>query len=403
MKLSWGFTLPLLYCSASASSNPGHVYIWDSAAQVTNKQPPSVSPETARLILAQRLGVSKYHAIREPNEEQIRHINEFGGRSPALFGGDQSGNGAHALIWIDGVEDARHIIPESKQYSQFMISNPPPASVNERLVQDIIVQTESLPLKSDPLQKIYNSNIKILELLGRIQEPSLHDEYLSILRTDKLEKHQTSNMASAISELATLAQQEGFSLTVVVMPPTSTNSKRTVHSYGTYSLPAAFEARREWPEAVLTPPVPQPSAESQNSSMSDAESSPRLFQAEPVTGILPSCFSSLKHCQELTRNCTGHGSCALVRKGDKGQEGRSNCYSCQCTPTVVNVEDSKKTTYWGGPACQKKDVTIPFWLFAGTTVILIFLVGSGIGMLYSMGDEELPSVIGAGVSGPVRK
>lgn len=63
----------------------------------------------------------------------------------------------------------------------------------------------------------------------------------------------------------------------------------------------------------------------------------------------------------------------------------------------------KKTTYWGGPACQKKDVSIPFWLFVGTTLTLMFLVGSGIGMLYSMGAEELPSVIGAGVSGPVKK
>ena len=66
-------------------------------------------------------------------------------------------------------------------------------------------------------------------------------------------------------------------------------------------------------------------------------------------------------------------------------------------------EPKIKTTYWGGPACQKKDVSVPFWLFVGSGVLLAFLISSGIGMLYSMGSEELPSVIGAGVSGPSRK
>jgi hypothetical protein len=46
---------------------------------------------------------------------------------------------------------------------------------------------------------------------------------------------------------------------------------------------------------------------------------------------------------------------------------------------------------------------VQFWLFVAVGVVLAFLVSSGIGMLYSMGSEELPSVIGAGVSGPVRK
>jgi hypothetical protein len=67
------------------------------------------------------------------------------------------------------------------------------------------------------------------------------------------------------------------------------------------------------------------------------------------------------------------------------------------------MEGKLKKTYWGGPACQKKDISVQFWLFVMVGVALAFLVSSGIGMLYSMGSEELPSVIGAGVSGPVRK
>lgn len=41
-----------------------------------------------------------------------------------------------------------------------------------------------------------------------------------------------------------------------------------------------------------------------------------------------------------------------------------------------------------------------FWLIAGFTVALVAAVSWGVGLLYSIGQEELPSVIGAGVAGP---
>jgi hypothetical protein len=43
-------------------------------------------------------------------------------------------------------------------------------------------------------------------------------------------------------------------------------------------------------------------------------------------------------------------------------------------------------------------MAVPFWLLASTTVGLVSIISMGIGLLYSMGAEELPSVIGAGVS-----
>lgn len=46
---------------------------------------------------------------------------------------------------------------------------------------------------------------------------------------------------------------------------------------------------------------------------------------------------------------------------------------------------------------------MPFWLLAGFSVLMASLVSWGIGMLLTMGNEELPSVIGAGVSGVPRK
>ncbi len=43
---------------------------------------------------------------------------------------------------------------------------------------------------------------------------------------------------------------------------------------------------------------------------------------------------------------------------------------------------------------------MPFFLFAGFGVLMTALVVGAVGMLYGMGSQELPSVIGAGVTGP---
>ena len=44
------------------------------------------------------------------------------------------------------------------------------------------------------------------------------------------------------------------------------------------------------------------------------------------------------------------------------------------------------TTYWGGPACQKKDVSVQFWLLALFTVALVGLISFAVGQVWSMGE-----------------
>ena len=135
-----------------------------------------------------------------------------------------------------------------------------------------------------------------------------------------------------------------------------------------------------------------------------ASSNKTYNQTAPLRGILPGCFASLSACQSMTRNCTGHGSCVLSHTDKDAGDLGGKCYSCACKADVrTNADGTKKTTRWGGPACQKKDIVMPFWLISSFSVFMMFLVSWGIGLLYTMGSQELPSVIGAGVSGPVRK
>lgn len=106
MKLSWGFILSSLYCSAAASK-AGHVFIYDPIVQPAKEEPAAVSPETARLILAQRLGVSRYHSINTADADDLLQLARYAGVSRRLFLGqdDLYGNEAHVLVWVEDVDD----------------------------------------------------------------------------------------------------------------------------------------------------------------------------------------------------------------------------------------------------------------------------------------------------------
>lgn len=97
---------------------------------------------------------------------------------------------------------------------------------------------------------------------------------------------------------------------------------------------------------------------------------------------MPVCHSTNVTCTSTTNSCSGHGVCYLKSAGVKDND----CYACKCDPE------------WGGPACQKVDISTQFFLIGTVSVLAILAVGGGIGLLFSVGQEELPSVISAGVS-----
>lgn len=292
----------------------------------------------------------------------------------------------------------------------FAISAAPLAADNERLLRDFAVQAQSLPEHPDPQQRTYKSNFEIEAALPPKSKPETHNGYLNVWRTDKSSNMTPEELAQVLTKVNNKARDSGFSTTIVMMPRSaSSKSKRAANPWGTYDLPA-MEARRQNPEAVLSSQaVP---ATSKAPSLEDfpvvTEANGNKNAKGPVRGILPACFSSMSACQSQTHNCSSHGECTLLHKGRGSGSNQEtiDCYGCACKPTVEHVgedkgmESKRKVTYWGGPACQKKDISVQFWLFVGSGVILAFLVSAGIGMLYSMGSEELPSVIGAGVSGP---
>lgn len=156
-------------------------------------------------------------------------------------------------------------------------------------------------------------------------------------------------------------------------------------------LPPGQESTRLRPRGAQTS---RPATGHQNVIKRSTQDPSRLSTLAPV------CHASNSSCAEATKNCSGHGSCYL-KFGTGVEGGTGNCYACQCQQSVVrNSDGTTKTVQWGGSACQKKDISSPFFLVAGVSLLAVTLVGSAIGMLFSMGAQELPSVISAGVGGP---
>lgn len=188
-----------------------------------------------------------------------------------------------------------------------------------------------------------------------------------------------------------------MSLSIMFTPPAHKCSERSTNAYGILSPRSGEQVQ---PEEFLSEQAPSVAAAAKSSSTSTVGTSPT--KSHVLSGPIPTCFSSQSSCERSTNNCSTHGSC--VRKW-KGVRDAGDCYGCACSiPEVTtNKEGGKKTTHYGGAACHKKDVVMPFWLLGGTSIFLVFTVAWGVGLLYSMGSQELPSVIGAGVSGPTRK
>lgn len=105
MKLSWGFVASSLYCAATAAKN-GHVFTFDGTNNHAAPASSPIDPETARLILAQRLGLSRFHTIKDADAEAIKNINTYGGKQRKLFGEEADTSRAQLLVWLEDAEES---------------------------------------------------------------------------------------------------------------------------------------------------------------------------------------------------------------------------------------------------------------------------------------------------------
>lgn len=86
MKLIIGLFSACAAYQIYAASPKALVYTSEgSSKHLPSSESPSVSPTTARLLFAQRLGLSHYHSLDGADEDTIELINQFGGKHGQLF------------------------------------------------------------------------------------------------------------------------------------------------------------------------------------------------------------------------------------------------------------------------------------------------------------------------------
>ncbi|KAL8679154.1 MAG: hypothetical protein Q9186_004545 [Xanthomendoza sp. 1 TL-2023] len=342
-------------------ASDAYIYIADASEQ---SSPQSLSPEATRLLLARRLGLSRYHSLEGADESTLRILNEFGGKQQALLSIDEQWlDPRRNLIVVEDVENLEELL-HSNLKPTFTMTNIPDSSQTVQLVKDLFQQALSQS-GDEKMTCSYNFPDKALMnggVLGR--------------------------------------QDKSGESTIILLPPSNPKAKRTsTSSYGNYAMPNRLQARKAQIEAPLTgPPAPETSLPSHR------VSAPQVLKASSAAnpGILPVCHPNLDKLIDATNNCSGHGTPYLKRPKSSDPKAFGDCYACRCGKTVLSRGEGKgvKTVDWAGPACSKKDVSMPFWLLAGISIAMVATVSWGVGLLFSIGQEDLPSVIGAGVAGP---
>ncbi|KAM3086107.1 hypothetical protein ACMFMG_000247 [Clarireedia jacksonii] len=356
MKLHASFLLPLLVSTVSAAPEaPAYLFQgqqWPSESG----SPPALSPIEARLVLAQRLGISQYHHIGSTKDSTIKYITKFGGQIKSLFSDATTDQAAELVLIVEGVsEDTAGPLLSAWSSIQpaFTISNPPSVHSTQRLAADLEEQ------------------------LGRTKKCAFHDAInpfadkcwngkSKIMHVDLSKKSKDwESITSSFERLTRFASRSEMNVLVILMP----SSRSSSSSYGAYSKPSQKNiSSRQHSEEPIT----------EFSEKLDLHTAASNSPNNTLNIRLPRfCYASFDACVSSTNNCSSSGSC---------YKKSNDCFSCDC----------KNST--GGAACQKVDVSGPFWLISISSIVLVGLVSWGIGMLYSIGEEQLPGVIGAGVS-----
>ncbi|KAF9894183.1 hypothetical protein FE257_007685 [Aspergillus nanangensis] len=120
-------------------------------------------------------------------------------------------------------------------------------------------------------------------------------------------------------------------------------------------------------------------------------------QASLPLSVAPLCYASNSSCNDATNSCSGHGFC-YKKSSSADEETAGDCYACKCQETIIRKSDGTvQKLQWGGPACQKRDISSPFFLIAGVSILVVLAISTAVGMLFNVGQGDLPGVINAGV------
>ncbi|KAF4592402.1 arsenate reductase [Ophiocordyceps camponoti-floridani] len=368
MKLTAGLLAASCGFFATAQS-VAKVYIL--SARETSPTSPSLSPALARLVLLQRLGAINHEpALRDYTEsaaiqDAVSALNSFGKETSPLVRGEDGGKPSQLVVMLEGVTaDQMDVLGRALgSRPAFEISATSSSKARDEMVRVDFQATGANDVGHCNLRQITNP----LEDCWNGQQ-SAFAKFNAREVSVKID-----DLAHRLTQLSQLAKIGELETALVLLPWTASTKAQPVKPQ---------ELRKRHAEQVSldrTPPAPTP----ENAAL------------YATTGRIPSCFNSEESCVTATKNCSGHGGCIDKYSNGDGSSGGEACFACHCLSTR---SDSGSLTHWAGPSCAKKDISVAFWLFAGVTLALVFILWLAVSMLFNVGQEKLPGVIGAGVS-----
>jgi len=338
--------------------------------------PPRLSPGHASFALSRHLGLEYFESLGTNDEPSASWMNE------GSFVGQGSSNGL--LLCINELE-AKEVLPSSIQQSftlktDFSVSSP-----------SSIIST-FLHRAQHAYSHIYSAfsaqpppPSQLLHLFS-IPSPST-DQFLS-----------ESTSLSAFLESSSTGSEYDNSFAAFELKGLSeiahdfgrTSEQYVLAARTTRALIESAMAQPNIHLALLTftpTPDPPPHAKRQDKAEVSPQQSPHAAPQQPI-GSLSTCFYTAEMCEDETEGCSGRGECVSASKA-----GRT-CFVCACE---VTESDQGRKESWAGEACERKDISGPFVLITGTVIGFILLIGGSVSLLYTVGGQELPSVLMGGV------
>lgn len=104
MRLFLGLPWVTLLFAVRTAASDAYVYVKDLPDGHSSQ---TLSPVNSRLLLARRLGLSRYHSLEGANDSTMKILNDFGGEQRALLFEDERRGPEYQknLIIVDDVDD----------------------------------------------------------------------------------------------------------------------------------------------------------------------------------------------------------------------------------------------------------------------------------------------------------
>ncbi|RMD39414.1 hypothetical protein DV735_g5710, partial [Chaetothyriales sp. CBS 134920] len=368
---------PLLLACLAAAADTQDGFLWTIDPAVSSGlSSASIDTQSASAIIARRRGLTSSRQLGSIDADKVQELDYYGGwQQPLLAGSDITGPGK-LFIRILGYDGGFNGLA-SAPVPDLWIEAPTTALKTDFGARDR--QAEALceytvpPSRNQPnsrgVEVVFSYPAeKGLDCLAASQIPTIPLVLALYSVLPESAAKVPDSIQPLIRILKHLSATQGVESTLLLLPSKLATDKTKKRS-------------TETPLELHLEPT-----------LSPVEySSPVSGQASNLTlpDVVPQCFASRAICTNTTNACSGHGQCYAAS---------ASCFKCKCSATVERVYDdgSKKTVQWGGNACEKKDVSVPFVIFASFGLVFTALIAGGIGLLFSIGSEGLPSVLSAG-------